>query len=981
MPHSPIRALAQTRDGYLWLGSDDGLARFDGVRFANFDAQGFLRGNPVRALFGDSQGALWIGTGGGGLMRYQNGRFTTFKMRDGLPADSILSLAEDRDGRLWVGTEAGLAVWQQERFAPLNGDGPFKGRPITTLFRDPDGNLWLGATGAGVFEFRSGAFVPLIDPAVEELLKDPLCLLVDQSRRLWIGAGDDLVLCRDHDQWRRYRIPRHTARPCVKALVEESDGTVWAGSVSEGLFQFKGDKLTAINAGSGLSDNLIESLLMDRKGKLWVGTDTALNRLQHKNLFVFGQEEGLSFGAVLGLAEVAPGVVWAARPNDGLYRWEGNQFSRLTAAGLPLRDPQVNALLVTRDGGCWVACARGLLRFKDPQAVADESVLAGLSGLDVTSLAEDSEGRIWAGTRDGALWRLARGNWKKLTNFPETHAVTAIAPDADGALWIGTDGGGLYRFRNEAFAHYQKGNGLLNGSIRTLTLDGSNTLWIGTAGGGLSRWRDGRITTFTTRDGLPENTISQILIDDAGRVWLGGNRGIACVNAQELDKLASGKTAVVYPQVYGRAEGMLSEECTGGFFPAGLKTRSGLLWFSTTRGVVVADPHHHATAPSTPTVVLEEVLVDEVPATGFKALAPVDENAGGVRPSVETLRIPPGRHRLQLQYTGLNSDAPEQMRFRYRLEGWDTDWLEAGTRRTAFYNYVPPGNYRFRVITCDSDGVWNNAGTSLDVTVSRYFWQAWWVIGLGSLGLLVSVGASVRLVEKRKLHRRLRRLEQERALERERTRIAQDLHDEMGAKLCRISFLSEHARRGDNMPAELRHQIASISDASREVLHSLDEIVWAVNPQNDTLEHVASYIGHYAEEYFQMTGIACELDIPAELPAHPLSSQVRHHLFLAVHEAFTNILKHSGATRSKVAMACNGSTFEISASDNGNGFDPHANEPRPRGPAAEPGDGLHNMRQRLADIGGHCYVESGPKQGTTIRFVVPLKRQPAKGET
>jgi signal transduction histidine kinase len=227
-------------------------------------------------------------------------------------------------------------------------------------------------------------------------------------------------------------------------------------------------------------------------------------------------------------------------------------------------------------------------------------------------------------------------------------------------------------------------------------------------------------------------------------------------------------------------------------------------------------------------------------------------------------------------------------------------------------------------------------------------------------------------VEKKKLQRRLHHLEQERSLERERTRIAQDLHDEMGAKLCRISFLSEHARRGDLPPGEMQDQITSISDASREVLHSLDEIVWAVNPQNDTLEHVASYIGQYAEEYFQMTGIQCELDIPAQLPAYPLSSQVRHHLFLATHEALTNILKHSGATRAKIAMDCRNTEFEIDISDDGKGFDLPAAKLKAESAATPSGDGLSNMRQRLADMGGRCEIVSAPGKGTRVRFVIAL---------
>ena len=337
------------------------------------------------------------------------------------------------------------------------------------------------------------------------------------------------------------------------------------------------------------------------------------------------------------------------------------------------------------------------------------------------------------------------------------------------------------------------------------------------------------------------------------------------------------------------------------------------------------------------------------------------------------MRIRPGKHRLEFRYTGLSFAEPERIRFRYRLEGLDTDWLEAGTRRTALYSYLPAGHYRFLVASCNSDGIWSESGSALELTVLRYFWQTWWFLTAAGIGLMGSVVGTARLLEKRKLQRRLKRLEQERALERERTRIAQDLHDEMGAKLCRISFLSEHARRGQLLPGEVQEQITSISDASREVLHSLDEIVWAVNPQNDTLEHLASYIGQYAEEYFQMTGIECELDIPTELPPHPLSSQIRHHLFLAAHEALTNILKHSGAKHASISMVCRDGTFEIRISDNGRAFHvPELALQSESASGASGGDGLSNMCRRLASIGGRCQIESAPGQGTSIRFVIPL---------
>jgi len=312
------------------------------------------------------------------------------------------------------------------------------------------------------------------------------------------------------------------------------------------------------------------------------------------------------------------------------------------------------------------------------------------------------------------------------------------------------------------------------------------------------------------------------------------------------------------------------------------------------------------------------------------------------------------------------------LRFRYRLEGLDSGWVEAGARRTAFYNYVPPGEYRFHVIACNSSGVWSESGATLDVVVSHYFWQSWWVLAAGASGILMVVAGGVRMVEKRKLRQRMKRLEQERALERERTRIAQDLHDEMGAKLCRISFLSEHARRNDSAPDELHRQIVSISEASREVLQSLDEIVWAVNPKNDTLEHVASYIGQYAQEYFQMTGLECEADVSTQVPPEPMSSQARHHLFLAVHEAFTNVLKHARASRCCLVINCDGNVFEIIVSDNGAGISEFLLCESPNDSPSAAGEGLRNMRRRMTAIGGTCEITSTPGSGTNVRFTFPV---------
>jgi len=971
LPENYVRALAQTHDGYIWVGTDEGVSRFDGVNFFPLGPQEGFQGGPVQVLYGDARGALWIGSVDGGLSCWRGGKLTKFVTSDGLPSDSVTALAEDEDGNLWVGTQSGLVVLKNGVLSPLSGAEIFSGKPITTIFRDSSGTMWVGATGVGIYHYQRPNFIQLRNTAVDALLLDSHCLLVDKQGRIWIGAGDDFVLCRDGDQWHRFSMPKHLAIHYISTLTEAPNDIIWAGSVGEGLFEFKSGKLVAVNANSGLSDNLVEALLVDNEGKLWVGTHGGLNRICSQKVSVLSHNQGLDYGSVQELAEVRPGIFWAVQPS-GIYQWDGRIFRHLTITQLVPQEPSVSALLVAQDGSCWLAGARGLLHFKNPLNVESEAAEASLTNLTVSALADDLKGGIWAGTRRGALWHFENGYWQCLTNCPQGHAITAIMPDENGGVWLGTGGDGLYRTDGEMNARFEKVSGLSSGWIRTLLLDDQGMLWIGTAGGGLSSLKSGRIATYTMREGLLDNTISQILKDDYGNLWLGGDRGIIRIKKTDLDDLAAHKIPAVYPQIYGRTDGMLSEECSSGFFPIGLRTTGGKLYFPTLKGIVVIDSHNtvNSTAPA---VVLEQVLEDGVP----KMATPVQVNADAKTASRtqnsigESLQLSPGKHTLEFRYTGLSFDAPGRVRFRYRLSGLDPGWVEAGTRRVAFYSFVPSGSYRFEVIACNGDGIWNENGASLMLTVLPHVWQTWWFICAMAVAVLIALIASARIIVKH----RIKRLEQERVLERERTRIAQDLHDIMGAKLCRISFLSEHARNCQTVPEELQEEIRSISDDSREVLQSLDEIVWAVNPQKDTLDHLVCYIGQYAQEYFKRTGIECALEIPASLPAQSLSSQSRHHLFLAVHEALANILKHSQATQTKISMACDNGDFKISVSDNGRGFDPSSN---PNGaPASDEGfcNGLGNMRRRMAELGGYCIVESKIGEGTTIRFLLYLRRQ------
>jgi signal transduction histidine kinase len=511
--------------------------------------------------------------------------------------------------------------------------------------------------------------------------------------------------------------------------------------------------------------------------------------------------------------------------------------------------------------------------------------------------------------------------------------------------------------------------------VRTLHEDKAGTLWIGTAAG-LCRWRDGKVSTFTTAQGLANDTISQILEDDSGNLWLGSNQGIMRVAKGDLEAVAAGRKSALEVFQCGRGEGMLSLECSGGFYPAGLKTRDGKMWFPTASGLVAVDPSQMklASNPLPPPVYIEEVVAD-----GNTVMsAPLLRKDQTTRGSRTAIRLPQGVHRMEVRYTALSLTAPERVRFRHRMEGLDSDWTEAQRERSAVYTKLPPGTYHFQVMGSNNDGLWSEQGATLSFIVPPFFWQTWWFLGL-TLALGVSgVAGAARWVAKKQLQRKLEWLERERAVERERSRIARDIHDDLGASLTRITLLSESARDGHAGGAAVYGEIDQIYSTARDLTRSMDEIVWAVNPEHDTLDSVVTYLAKFAQDFLKTAGVRCRLDIPVNVPGLSLTSEIRHGIFLAFKEALHNTLKHSAATEVWIRLVMGEGAFTISIEDNGRGFDT-AIGPGGNGSGGSgngngrimTGHGLRNLRERLAAMGGRCEVDSRAGEGTRVKFIVP----------
>ncbi|SPE59567.1 putative signal transduction histidine kinase [Verrucomicrobia bacterium] len=963
LPQNTVNAIVQTRDGYLWLGTRDGLARFDGVRFTVFGLREGLQSMDVQALLEDAKGTLWIGTTGGGLSRMARGRIERVSAAPPLADDNVSSLAEDADGQLWIGTRTGLRLLRDGQVVANEKLGGLAQAAINSLLCTRDKTLWIATARQGLYQFKTNQFVETPGPPGDEKILS-YCLLEDRARNLWASVGNGKVLCREKDTWRVYNEADGLPFAYITCLAEDAGGNIWAGSLDDGLYRFTSGRFLPVRKEDGLSASDIRSLHPDRAGNLWVGTRTGgLNWLTHRKVISCGPAQGLTNDFTRSVAQTADGTFWVGTIGGGLYQGDLNGFNRRPPESPSFYYAFVDSVLAARDGTVWYGARRGLIHLRAGEIEHIYGNETWLRSASVTALCEDLQGGLWVGTSEGELEHFEKGEFSEFPRRISRGPITALAQQADGSLWVGSEAGGLNSIRAGNDEVFSLTNGLLSQSIRALYLDAQGTLWIGTAGGGLSRWGEGRMKTFTSRQGLGADKISQIVEDDAGSLWLGSNRGIFRLSKRDLNDQPPERPAFLHPQIFGLGDGMPVEECSSGFCPAGLKTKSGLICISTVKGLVFLDPRRQETNAPPPSVLLEEVLLNgqlQEP----EPVADRRDSRGATNRPILHLAIPPGGRDVELHYTGISFEAPEKIRFRYRLDGWDQSWTEAGGRRVVYYPRLRAGDYAFRLSACNADGLWSDETTLLSIRAEPYLSERGTFQASVALGVLLFLGCGAWLIARRRYKRRLAVLETRHAVERERLRISQDMHDDVGSTLTQISQLSDLGQSETGESSAIRKQFERIGQQALTAVQALDEIVWATNPRNDNLPQFADYVCRYADEYFEGSSIRCWQEVPTTLPNLPLPADVRHNVFLSIKEAFSNISRHSHATEMWVSLALSHSSVRLNIKDNGRGFSP---EKLPSG-----GNGLENMKARLGECGGHVEFTTAPGQGTNVLLVFPL---------
>jgi ligand-binding sensor domain-containing protein/signal transduction histidine kinase len=956
LPDNRVQAIVQTPDGYIWVGTHNGLAKFDGVHFEPVDlgqTPPFAHAS-VTCLLVDREGALWIGSEGGGLAEVYHGQVRHYQQADGLASDSVTAVCEDTSGSLWIGTTAGLSRYKDEKFTNYTRNDGLSAGGVHSILEDSSSNLWV-ATDHGLTRIkgRSVREVPQSDGLPGNLIRS---LWQDIPGRLWIGSDRGLVLYRG-SRFFAYDQTFGLSDKLVSAVYGDRQGNLWVGTYS-GLTRFENGKFDEDFQNEGISLGKINALFEDREGDLWAGSQNGLFRLAPNRLLFYDKRQGLTQNNITSVIEDDAGTLWAGTAGGWLDQLTDKSFAAYAPSNdFPLK--WITSLCKGSRGGLWVGgdYGGGIVEIKDNK-ITRFPFKDSLAGANVTVMHKDRSGILWFGTGRG-LGQLSDGKFSTYTvsDGLAGNSVRDICEDTQGNLWIATDGG-ISLCKGGHFTNYTAKDGLSDNHITALYPELDHSLWVGTENGGLNHFRNGHFKAYNTNEGLFSNEILAIVEDDFGWLWMSCSTGVFRVSKTELAAFDARLSRTFTSIAYGHDDGMGSVLCSASK-PGGWKTRDGEVWFATSLGLVAIDPRAMGINDVPPPVYIEQMIAGRTP-----LLHPNDSFS--TDSPVTRLDIPPGRNDLEFHYTALDFQRPERIRFRYQLAGVDPTWIEAGTRRTAYYNNLPPGPYSFHVIACNSDGVWNETGAVLGINVLPHFWQTWLFLGLCALAAASSIGGVARYATKRKLQRELQQMQQQHAVELERTRIARDMHDELGAKLTSISFQGAMAQRRLENSADAGQHIEKMASTARELVCSLDEIVWAVDPKNDSLDDLATYVCRYASAFFEDSPIYCKFVIPPRLPDFRLTTDVRHNLFLAVKEALNNVLKHSEATRAEIQIAVRADTFEICILDNGRGMAKEGHK------SGRVGHGLANLHERLEAIQGYCKVITAPGEGTAIHFVVPL---------
>ncbi len=939
LPQNSVRTIVRTRDGYLWMGTFEGLVRFDGVDFTVFDLGNTkeLTSNYVRALIEDRDGNLWIGIDGGALVRYKDHKFQRYSKEDGLEGVNLTALHEDPEGKIWIGSEdGGVSVFSDGRFTNYSTKDGLPSNLVRAITGDESGRVWV-ATDKGVASFHDGK-ITVFEGNGQLTDKNLYSLHHGSENKLWVGSASGLNLV-ENGELVEFKAQEQFSDSAIHSISEDNHKNLWVGTNAKGLYRInyttptQAERLTT-------PDQSIVSIYHDLEDQIWVGTFfNGLLRFTNKSLNALTSPDFQLEENAPAVFEDREGGLWFIVLNR-IYRLKEGIIKDLHAS-IPI---PAKSFAQDREGSMWFA-SNDVHKFSEGK-LTTFSTREGLSGnrVSVYCLIADRDSGVWFGTYDGL--HLIRDGQVKIFRKEDGLAgnyVLTLYEDRAGAIWIGT-ADGLSRYKDGQFTNWTTKDGLADGRVSALYEDGSGAIWISSQSG-LNRLKDGKFSTITTRDGLFDNLTFKILEDDTGNLWMSSNRGIYRTSLKELNDFADGVIDSVRSYSYGKEDGMLSRECNGGGSP-GVKTRDGRLWFPTIKGLVEIDPKTPNSQP--PEVFIERSLINE-------NILPANN---------DLLEIKSGEENLEIKYTAISWRRPSQIKFKYRLEGLDPDWVDVGTRRTAYFSYLPPGEYTFKVIADNGEGVWNMEGNSLKIMVLPPFYRTWW---FSLFSVLIFAVIIFGLVKRRFLQLKRERTAQQAfsrqliaSQEQERKRIAAELHDSLGQRLVVIKNLALmflNAKKGNTASDR---SIEDISAEASQAIGEVKEISYNLRPYQ--LDRIG--LTKAVQAIIRSSQAASMIEFSSEIDDiddyFPKDAEIN--FYRIVQECVNNLVKHSEATRASVKIKLAEAQLDLEISDNGIGFTPGQTE------SNTGGFGLTGIVERAEIFGGNVEIQSAPQQGTVLKI-------------
>jgi ligand-binding sensor domain-containing protein len=937
-----IQTMAQTADGYLWLGTSNGLIRFDGMRFVRWETGPGeeLPGRDIRCLLSSSRGGLWIGTTSG-VARFDRGRLIRYPTAD-RTLGAVIAMVEDPSGSLWIlhvrDTNASLAILRQD--GSVRTYGPADGLPdqrLATLFQDRAANLWIGTNG-GLCRWSPGTRAACFGVPSRQVVS----VVGDSSGELWVFDGTSKSILRFRNgRFEPVVTGLENASLSARVMMRDRDGNIWIGTEGQGLLRLRGSRVERFTRRDGLSSDLISALLEDREGNLWAGTARGIDQFSTPKIIHLSTLDGLSSDDVRSVCATRQGATWVGTAGGGLNRIEGGRITPYRMdSGLP--STTVLSLYADDGGRLWAGTTGGLAYLSEDRFV--EARAPGGAPLDrVFAITGDPSGTVWLADSKNRLLAIQNGVARVLS-IPgvENQQIYQLQIDRHGRLWVGFYQGGVVSLKGDSAKFYGAQDGLTGGPVQAIYEDRTGAIWVGT-GAGLSRFRNGSWTAWTAHHGLLEGGVQAIVEDNRDGLWLATGNGLLRLDTAELDRTPDGSPRHLAFAQYGRGDGLSLANTAGMMGPRLARSDDGRLWVRTEDGIAVVDPAHIRSNPLPPPVVIEQMVVDD---------RPVEINSA----SEIAFR---GRE-LQIAYTGLSLTVPERVRFRYKLDGFDRTWTDAGTRRNVVYVNLPPGKYRFRVIACNNDGVWNTSGASLAFRLAPYFYQTTWFV-VSSVGVLALLIWGFHRLRVRRLVSRFRLVAQERA------RVTRELHDSLLQGFSGVVYqLEAAARLFDSNPELCKERLErAINQADQSLGETRRTIMSMRLPalENHTLPEALSAIGA------QLTkGTPSTFHLTVRGLVRQLRYDVQANIYLIGREAITNAVNHAEARRILAQMMYSEEEVRLTVEDDGAGFDPET--------AVEKKDhwGVAGMRERANQIGARFTLESALGRGTKIGVSVECKK-------